>query len=176
MIRGLTIGTNPVLAFALRLRRASRRFWLAVGLVGLIALGVGWLGYRWWTDWPAYAVLHSPDHTWALTFAPDGGTLATAGADGIRIWDVQTGQKRTTWSGREGRWAYLGVFTPDGRTFAGLSCRTRQPLVVDIFDVATGEVRGSIPTRHLGMLGLAAVDGGRTIRAGRFPFGCPRGR
>src|SRR5262249_29870186 len=116
----------------------------------------------------------SPEHTWPLTFSPDGALLATAGENGVTLWEPRTGKKHATLSVPDGRTAYLGVFTPDGRTFADLSYRrTETALIVDIYDVATGRVRGSVPTKYGGMLGLAVLDNGRAIRAVVFQSGAP---
>lgn len=165
---------TPVLAASRRLRAASRRTRVMVGLTALVAIAAGWYGYRRWTDWPPYAILRSPEHTWPLTFSPDGALLATAGENNITFWDARTGKKRASLSVPDGRTAYLGVFTPDGRTFADLSYRRNEPaLIVDIYEVGTGRVRGSVPTKHGGMLGLAVLDNGRAIRAVVYQTGAP---
>src|SRR5262249_12166675 len=46
-----------------------------------------------------------------VAFAPDGKTIATAGADGIRLWDAETGAAIRQFAGR----AYNVFFSPDGR-------------------------------------------------------------
>lgn len=54
----------------------------------------------------------------ALTFAPDGRTLATAGADRcIKLWDLATGQERATLRDHVG-WVKSIVFSPDSAWLA----------------------------------------------------------
>lgn len=54
----------------------------------------------------------------ALAFAPDGGTLATAGEDGaLRLWEARTGQISATIMGHTDAVRAL-AFSPDGKTLA----------------------------------------------------------
>jgi len=54
----------------------------------------------------------------ALTFCPDGGTLATASADGtIKLWDVSSGACRQTLDGHTGE-VLSAEFSPDGKKLA----------------------------------------------------------
>jgi WD40 repeat protein len=53
-----------------------------------------------------------------VAFSPDGGTLASAGADGtVLLWDVATGRQRATLRGHRGDVSRV-VFSPDGRRLA----------------------------------------------------------
>jgi WD40 repeat protein len=53
-----------------------------------------------------------------LAFAPGGGALATAGADGaVRLWDAATGRERAVLRG-PGLLALAVAFAPDGRSLA----------------------------------------------------------
>ncbi|MEO8607944.1 MAG: NB-ARC domain-containing protein [Chloroflexota bacterium] len=54
----------------------------------------------------------------AMTFSPDGRTLATSGSwDGmVKLWDIASGA--LLWTGRHPRQAYGVAFSPDGSTLA----------------------------------------------------------
>ena len=73
----------------------------------------------------------------SLSFSPDGGSVASScndiwlTDDGIRIWDVSTGEEKShirTYSGPS-------AFSPDGRTVAGVSGQ----YAVGVWDAETGE-------------------------------------
>src|SRR5262249_51023082 len=54
---------------------------------------------------------------WAVSFAPDGKTLASACTDNtVRIWDVAKGKELRQLTGPSGPWPL--AFSPDGRTLA----------------------------------------------------------
>ena len=96
----------------------------------------------------------------ALTFSPDGTTLAVGGADGaVRFWDLRTGkQTRSPLAGGGGGTGTL-AFTPDGRTLVG-----RIGAGVSAWNVATAAQVG--PTFGNGATALS--PDGRTIAvAGR---------
>lgn len=59
----------------------------------------------------------------AIAFAPDGETVASAGADSIRVWDVFTGVERAHFRGHRAPVNAL-VFSPDGQTLASASSDT----------------------------------------------------
>jgi WD40 repeat protein len=74
--------------------------------------GGGWLMV--W-DWPSGEVRMSilaHDYRTTLAYSPDGGRLATAGGNRVRVWDVRTGDELLRLSEQE-----VGVvaFAPDGR-------------------------------------------------------------
>src|SRR5262249_36189071 len=54
-------------------------------------------------------------NTGALTFAPDGKTLATSEGSGIHLWDVRTGKECLTWPGH--RWGVQSLaFAADSKS------------------------------------------------------------
>jgi WD40 repeat protein len=67
----------------------------------------------------------------AVAYTPDGKTIGTAGSDGIRLWDAETGKALRQFSGR----AYHVFFSSDGRR---LSDGTR------IWDLASGELTAEL--------------------------------
>src|SRR5205085_11355880 len=67
---------------------------------------------------PAWAQADPAAAVWAVAFAPDGRTLASAGADGlIKLRDVATGAVRQTLAGHHGAVTAL-AFSADGATLA----------------------------------------------------------
>jgi WD40 repeat protein len=88
---------------------------------------------------------------WALAFAPDGKTLATAGLDrSVRFWDAATGKETT---GRRGKVMYASglAFTPDGRRVvagAGLSEHRWSNYLICVWDADTGREQPQLYKGH----------------------------
>jgi WD40 repeat protein len=79
-------------------------------------------------------------NVYAVTFAPDGRTLASAARDGVRVWDVATGRLTRQLIGP---WNYHQTlrFAADGRellVLRGNDAVRKTPGSVYRFDVATG--------------------------------------
>ncbi|MEU0165445.1 helix-turn-helix domain-containing protein [Streptomyces iakyrus] len=95
----------------------------------------------------------------ALSFSPDGHTLATATAGNglVETWDTRTGRLQDGFS-VSGDVESL-AFSSDGRTLATSSARG-----VQLWDLATSQPRGTLPTRSPGV--VAFSPDGRTLAIG----------
>jgi WD40 repeat protein len=101
----------------------------------------------------------------AVTFSPDGVTLASAAGNKIRLWDVATGGERSGLMGHANMVEAL-AFTADGATLlSGSADRS-----VRLWDVASGRPRGSYRW-PLGKVHAVAVspDGLTAAAAGDAP-------
>jgi WD40 repeat protein len=103
-----------------------------------------------------------------LAFAPDGRTLATGGglahnAGEVKLWDLATGQERTTLSGHAA--AVVAVaYSPDGQFLATASLDD----IVRLWDLATGRERTGLPGSPFRAHSVAFTPEGRTL-AGSGP-------
>lgn len=70
----------------------------------------------------------------SVAFSPDGKTLASAGGNTIKLWDLATGQEFKTLRGNWGNVSSV-AFSPDGKTLASGS----DDLTISVWDVATGK-------------------------------------
>ena len=95
----------------------------------------------------------------SLSFSPDGGSVASScndiwlTDDGIRIWDVSTGEEKRhirTYSGPS-------AFSPDGRTVAGVSYGD----MIGVWDAETG--RTIVELRGYSSSSFAYSPDGKTI-------------
>jgi WD40 repeat protein len=89
---------------------------------------------------------HTGDVT-AVAVSPDGSWLASGSQDDtVRIWDVATGQLRTTLKSRRTRHVNAVTVSPDGSWLAAGG----EDGAVRIWDVATGQLRAALKSRKPG--------------------------
>ena len=120
-------------------------------------------------EWPSrrpIAVLNGHSgHINALAFSPDSSTLLAANsAAEVRLWDVASNELRAC---RQVHKAGLTAvaFSPDGSRFATASFADA---AVRLWDAATGEPRGSLPTTaSAGVTGVAFSPDGTMLATSR---------
>ena len=110
-------------------------------------------------------------HVHAVAFSADGKCLASGGEDHtIRLWDSSTGRLLRVLQGHTETVTTL-IFTPDGETLIsasgeGMGVRAKERQAVRLWDVASGEPRGTVGEHDNGAVALALFrDGKRLISA-----------
>lgn len=99
-----------------------------------------------------------------LTFAPDGKTLATAGWNGIRCWDVATAKERSRSEGVGANTVKI-AFSGDGQTLATLQ---RYSGTFHLWDVATGKQKPEPAGHSSKPSGTSFSPDGRRFASGGY--------
>jgi WD40 repeat protein len=98
----------------------------------------------------------------ALAFSRDGKTLATAGADGIRFWDVAGGHELSR-NRDEARNTSMIAFSGDGKSLATL---VRYSGMIQVWEVTTGKVQSKQVGHTSSPSGTAFSPDGRRVASG----------
>ena len=98
-----------------------------------------------------------------ITFSPDASTLASAGNNDqtIRLWDVHTGQHKTTLRGGSDYFRTV-AFSPDGETLAGGSDES----TIWLWDVHTGQHKTTLKGHGGDVWSVAFSPDGGTLASG----------
>jgi WD40 repeat protein len=95
-----------------------------------------------------------------MSVSPDGTRVATAGSDGVHLWDAATGGRVRT-LGERGA-VYTAAFSPDGKLVA----TGGWDRVIHLWDVATGERVRSLRGHALAVWSVAFSPDGRRLVSG----------
>lgn len=109
-------------------------------------------------------VMISVGRTDSAVFSPDGKQIVSAGGDGIRIWDVASGQQLRQLIIGNKRYDHSAMYSPDGRQIVTASGEG----TARIWDAATGqELRRFVG--HTGSVNSAVFspDGMQIVTAGK---------
>ncbi len=119
-------------------------------------------------------LLERPKSTdWLLAFAPDG-RLATAGPDGIRVWDLHSRKEKLT---VKGPIPSCLAFSPDGKTLAvgGMRETGKEAVVrtdeVRLWDAESGKRKATLERELLGgVTSMAFSPDGKTLATVTLSF------
>jgi WD40 repeat protein len=100
---------------------------------------------------------------YALTYSPDGRTLAAAIDNEVYLWDAATGMERRRLAGDAATHEFRGLaFSPDGKVLAAANSHES----VWLWDAATGKEVRRLRGRHRGILAVAFAPDGKTLATG----------
>ncbi|GHF54791.1 hypothetical protein GCM10010218_40120 [Streptomyces mashuensis] len=112
-----------------------------------------------YAQFPGNQLAGHTDDVWAVTFSPDGRTMATASDDHTaKLWDTATGGLVATLAGHTDRVAGV-AYSPDGRTLATVG-RDR---TAKLWDTGTHRLVATLTGHSSGVNGVAFRPDGRTL-------------
>jgi WD40 repeat protein len=100
----------------------------------------------------------------AVTFSPDGRTLATGGQGGVIFWDTASGEQKATWAhpgGANGSYVMALAYSPNGKILA--SGGTAGTGTIKLWDAAMGQLLGTLKGHATAVYSLAFDPDGQTL-------------
>jgi WD40 repeat protein len=102
----------------------------------------------------------------SVAVCPRGRRIATAGWDGVRLWEAGTGKELLRLKGHDGKAVFCVAFTPDGKTLASGGWDGN----VRLWEAATGRLLKTLEGPEQRVYCLTFAPDGTRIFAGGFRF------
>lgn len=103
-----------------------------------------------------------------VLLTPDGQQLLTAplGAAGITLWNIESGEPQTNFTGPNGELIFHAALSPDGSSLVGVYRSVSSPGGFVVWDVRRRERHRSVPVRSETTLHIAFSPDGRFVSCG----------
>ncbi len=103
---------------------------------------------------------------YSVAFSPDSKTLASTAFDSVRLWDVQTGALKRSWSYDANNYVRSVAFSKDGRILA----TGGKDAMVRFWDIHTGELRRTLAEHSSTVNSIAFSPDGQTFASGSSDY------
>lgn len=108
--------------------------------------------------WRCVHTLRDSSGVSSVAISPDEQTLVTGGDKTIKIWNLNTGELLSTFTGHSG-WVWSVTFSPDGQSLASGS----KDKTIKLWNLHTGELLHTLTGHSDGVWSVAASANGQTL-------------